>query len=200
MNINYHIVPRDTDCPPFAFWDDGFTRQELDELQMRASTSAIQASVGGGNGAENVVNDDIRRSSISWVSSTQESVWLFDRLSILISTLNSKFYRFDLRGFGENIQLTNYDSRENGTYNWHIDRGGSNSSVRKMSAVLQLSEPGEYDGGELELLHTTPDPIRVEKKRGRLIIFPSYTIHRVTPVTKGTRQSLVVWLYGDPLR
>lgn len=200
MNINYTIVPKDNECPPFAYWDDGFTREELDFLQTKARGSTTAARVGLGDQGGDGVNAEVRRSEITWVKSNQDTLWIFDKLSYIISSLNSRFYRFDLRGFAEDLQLTNYDSRVSGMYDWHVDRGGINASVRKMSAVLQLSEPGEYEGGELEILHQSPSPIKVEKKRGRLVIFPSYTIHRVTPVTLGTRQSLVVWIYGDPLR
>lgn len=198
MNLNYFIVPKDSDCPPYAYWDDAFSREELDLLQRRAAQAGIDAAVGGEN--RNAVVPDIRRSKISWVKCTSDTLWLFDRLSSVISELNSKFYRFELKGFGEDLQLTNYNEEDSGTYGWHIDRGDSKNRVRKLSAVLQLSEPGEYEGGDLEILYSSPDPIAVEKKRGRLVIFPSYAIHRVTPVLRGTRQSLVVWLFGEPLR
>lgn len=200
MNINYFVIPRDNECPPFAYKDDIFTRDELDLLQRRALASNISGLIGGPKGAGNFLSHEVRRSKISWLPCNRETIWVFDKLSSAISSLNHNFYRFDITGFCEELQLTNYDHVDNGMYGWHIDRGDGRLGVRKLSAVVQLSEPGEYEGGDLEVLHTTPDPIKIEKKRGKLVIFPSYTIHRVTPVTKGTRQSLVAWLFGAPLR
>jgi PKHD-type hydroxylase len=195
MKIFYEFAPFDTPCPPYAYWDDGFSREELDILQNKAREADLIARVGHNVGA---VSEDLRRSKITWLNFETDTEWVYERLSGLICKLNRDYYGFDLKGFGELFQLTNYSSDYTGTYDWHIDRG--NRNVRKMSAVLQLSEPGEFVGGELQLLHTSDVPFNVEKKRGRLVIFPSHTIHRVTPVTKGSRQSLVSWICGEPLR
>lgn len=201
MSVYYNFVPFDNPSPPFAYWDDGFTRQELDVLQNLAINSTTEARIGGVSGG-NTVDYNTRRSKVTWLSldEKKELEWVFGKLSFLITKLNSQFYRYELKGFGEHLQLTNYDSEYLGTYDWHIDRGNETGKVRKMSAVLQLTEPGEYEGGNLQLLYTNPDPITVEKKRGKLVIFPSHTIHRVSPVTQGSRQSLVAWICGEPLR
>lgn len=199
MNLQLKIIPFDNDSPAFAFQDDIFSREELNILQGIAKSANTPAEVGLFSENANV-DASIRRSKIKWVGVNQNSFWFFQRLSSVISRLNSQFYNYDIDGFGEDIQFTNYESGDAGMYNWHIDRGGKGSFVRKLSVVMQLSEPGEYEGGELQLLENRDKPIVVEKIRGRLIIFPSYTIHRVTPVTVGSRQSLVAWLCGPPLR
>jgi PKHD-type hydroxylase len=64
---------------------------------------------------------------------------------------------------------------------------------------MQLSDPSEYEGGDL-LLHTGDEPIVINKQKGMLVMFPSYTLHEVTPVTKGERYSLVAWVHGPKLR
>jgi PKHD-type hydroxylase len=73
------------------------------------------------------------------------------------------------------------------------------SSPRKLSLILQLSDATEYEGGELQLKDSS-DHTAVERKKGHLIAFPSYLLHRVTPVTKGIRRSLVVWISGPAFR
>jgi PKHD-type hydroxylase len=108
------------------------------------------------------------------------------------------FYNFNLTGFGEPLQLTNYDNTDNGMYSWHQDFGGTVS--RKLSLVLQLSDPADYEGGNLELNAGGYEPIRIEKRRGLLVAFPSWQVHQVTPVTQGTRQSLVAWVTGPRFR
>jgi PKHD-type hydroxylase len=83
-------------------------------------------------------------------------------------------------------------------YKWHQDFGGSGAS-RKLSVVLQLSDPSEYEGGELQIL-TSGQAISIQKKRGLITVFPAWTLHQVTPVVKGTRQTLVTWISGPQFK
>jgi PKHD-type hydroxylase len=71
---------------------------------------------------------------------------------------------------------------------------GPRKARRKLSLVCQLSDPSEYEGGELQI--NTGEIFTPEKQKGTVILFPSYLLHRVTPVTKGTRRSLVLWIEG----
>ena len=82
-------------------------------------------------------------------------------------------------------------------YGWHQD---FNSQVsRKLTLVVQLSDPSEYEGGNLEVL-TNGSPMRVRKQRGLLAAFPAWTLHQVTPVSQGNRQSLVAWISGPDFK
>jgi PKHD-type hydroxylase len=65
--------------------------------------------------------------------------------------------------------------------------------------VVQLSDPREYEGGELQILNRK-EPTSMEKKRGLITVFPAWTLHQVTPVTKGTRQTLVAWISGPEFK
>jgi PKHD-type hydroxylase len=79
-----------------------------------------------------------------------------------------------------------------------MDIGHGSGSLRKISVVIQLSDPTEYEGGELQVMNGE-EPYRVcNKEKGSLIMFPSFLLHRVTPVTKGCRRSLVLWISGPP--
>ena len=111
--------------------------------------------------------------------------------------MNAQHFRFDLTGFGEALQLTNYDQSENGMYGWHQDYGGGVS--RKLSMAVQLTDPSEYEGGNLQVM-TSSEPQNVRKQRGLIAIFPSYVMHQVTPVTQGSRQSLVTWVSGPAFK
>jgi PKHD-type hydroxylase len=74
-------------------------------------------------------------------------------------------------------------------------------SVRKLSISIQLTNPEEYEGGELKLYDGDEDKTNVmDKTQGTLIIFPSYVLHEVMPVTKGTRNSLVAWVTGPQFK
>ena len=98
----------------------------------------------------------------------------------------------------ENLQLTNYNDTEKGMYGWHLDYNSKDSS-RKLSMVVQLTDPSEYEGGNLQI-KVNNDPVNVRKQRGLIAIFPSYVLHQVTPVTQGTRQSLVAWVEGPAFK
>ena len=136
---------------------------------------------------------------MSWLEKTQEVAWVFEKLSHVVSALNAEFYRFDLTGFAESLQLTNYDHSDKGMYGWHQDYGAIRKPSRKLSLVLQLTDPSSYEGGNLQIL-TKADPVNMRKERGLIVVFPSYVLHQVTPVTQGTRQSLVTWVAGPAFK
>jgi len=128
-----------------------------------------------------------------------ETEWLYNKLGNISRCLNGMHWRYDISGFSEDLQYTRYND-DDSFYGWHIDSGQTNSEhpQRKISITLQLSESSEYEGGDFQIrsskLNTCP------KKKGLVIAFPSHSLHQVTPVTKGIRRSLVVWLCGPPLR
>lgn len=195
--MQYVLTPYSDSIQPFVVWENGFSKQELNWLQAQAKNSNDRATVGGNPDPEQL--SKIRRSQISWLNCTAENRWLFEKIGSIVSSLNAQFYQFELTGFGEAMQLTNYDQSEEGMYGWHVDYGGKMSPSRKLSVVLQLSDPSEYDGGNLQVCSAGPT-INVSKQRGLLVAFPSYVLHQVTPVTSGSRQTLVAWISGPKFR
>ena len=193
--MQYVITPHAERHEPFVWWEGAFTEKELNWLQAKAKASENNAQVGGGAGEG--VNPNLRRSQVSWLVNTPDTAWVFEKLGDVAAKLNAKYYRFDLTGFGEGLQLTQYDQSEKGMYGWHYDYGGGVS--RKLSLVLQLTDPAGYEGGNLQVM-TTGNPVNVRKQRGLIAAFPSFVLHQVTPVTQGNRQSLVAWVSGSPFR
>ena len=98
-------------------------------------------------------------------------------------------FHFDLDEC-ERLQLATYDL--GAEYNWHLDIGPGEAGRRKLSASVQLSNPSDYDGGDLEIWGASGG----ERGWGALIVFPSYMLHRVSPITRGVRHSLVAWARG----
>jgi len=194
--MQHLLTPYSRKIEPFAWWEDAFTEQELDWLQQKAKESTQVAEVGGENGSQ--VNTKVRRSELNWLYKAPECEWVFEKLAHVASSLNADYFGFDLTGFGEQLQLTNYHEDRQGTYTWHQDFGSSGSS-RKLSMVLQLSDPSEYEGGELQIF-TGRNPTSIQKKRGLITVFPAWTLHQVTPVVKGTRQTLVAWISGPAFK
>ena len=98
----------------------------------------------------------------------------------------------------ERIQIARYDSEDNGFFVWHADTVPSDMT-RKISISIPLNDAIEYDGGTLEL-HQGTNIVQVRQTAGAPVIFPSWMIHRVAPVTRGRRYSLVAWVRGPNWR
>lgn len=136
-----------------------------------------------------------RRTKVFWIPKNKQFLNLYRTFFDIINTCNNEFFQFRLHEMIENIQYSVYNSEDNGYYDWHTDMGSSNN--RKLSLVCHLSDPSEYEGGELQI-NMSGKSIDTEKGLGNIIIFPSYLVHRVTPVTKGVRRTLVLWVAGPP--
>lgn len=192
----YDICPPPQEAESFNWWEGGFSEAQIHQIcEIGEKLLPKEATVG-----ENRIDNVIRRSKTSWIASTDESVWVYDKLAWIIRQLNGISFGFDIQGFQEDLQYTVYNSSDEGHYGWHLDSGfNQNRPPRKLSLVLQLSSPEEYEGGDLEFLLGS-EPTKANKGLGVLYAFPSYVLHRVTPVTKGTRRSLVAWLTGPRFR
>jgi PKHD-type hydroxylase len=146
-------------------------------------------------GSNNTVNS-YRRSKTCFIPRIWQFTEIYLKIFNFINKINKDTFKYNLNET-EKLQYTEYDESYQGHYDWHIDTGANNSSRRKLSISIQLSDSSEYEGGELQL--NGGGPITTCKKtKGTIIMFPSFLLHRVTPVTKGTRRSLVVWVTGPP--
>ena len=200
MNFLHRDDPaRDkVDLGTFSVFSGAFTAAECGVL---AALMAEKTQVAGTE-CTGASLTDVRRSEVRWLGHA-DAPWAFDRLRGIALTAN-RAYGFDLVGL-ESLQLTRYDAAYRGHYDWHMDFGtGPNMRFRKLSIVVQLTDPGAYEGGELFVCTssdtrasmTTP----VHKELGCAVVFPSYMVHRVSEVTSGTRHSLVGWVEGPPFR
>jgi PKHD-type hydroxylase len=181
---------------PFVSWDNAFTDEQLYQLVEYLDSLEKQEAVVDGDNPDG----SVRKSSVAWVQNQNEiSAMLYDTLAFVARKLNAQFYGFDLYGFVEHMQYTVYDGSEEGHYTWHLDMSDNSPAARKLSLVLQLSDPDEYEGGVLQTMIASGET-SVDKKRGLIAAFPSWTLHRVTPVTKGIRKTLVVWVAGPQFK
>lgn len=135
---------------------------------------------------------DQRATLIHPIPLTDGSENLYKQIADRVARANQFGYDFDIAGLFGDLQLLEYG--EGAKYDWHIDIGPGHAAHRKLSVIIQLSDPNSYEGGDVifkasEREHTLP------RDRGTIAIFPSYILHKVTPVTKGTRYSLVTWAF-----
>jgi len=175
----------------FAYVENVFSKEECKKIISISNKSSF---IKGGLSEENKLDNSIRDSNIKWLEVGKDTEWIFRKATDIVFELNEKFFKFNLFGFIEGFQFTNYKA-PSGKYGKHVDRG-FNSRVRKLSISIQLSDPKNYKGGELYLYESDKGTL-MSKKQGTLVIFPSFILHEVTPVTKGERNSLVTWITGD---
>lgn len=174
---------------PFATAAGFCSDAEIDRLIEEHVPLLAEGRLGFGN-----TNATVRRSQIVFLGLEERYRWLYERLWSAAQECNRLFFGVDIAGVEANVQLARYDSGNRGFYDWHTDFAGI-APRRKISISIQLSRPDDYDGGDLELMYGT-EPQRLERTRGTLLAFPSFMLHRVTPVTRGTRWSLVAWILG----
>ena len=178
----------------YATWENGFSDSEIaDIIEIGNSLTFYDGVID-----KNIMDESIRKSSTSWIPCSNDAQFIYDKLGYITRMLNGQFFEFDLYGFVEDLQFTVYQA-EGDHYEWHMDKGNLNSSPRKLSLVLQLSDPEEYEGGDLQFMFGK-DIFTAERKKGLVYAFPSWVLHRVTPITAGTRKSLVCWLSGNKFR
>jgi PKHD-type hydroxylase len=163
-----------------------------DECRKLLDLSEQQAQITGTVG-DNLERSPARNSRVKFLMPDNSTEWIFRKLNAAIRRLNEA-YQYQLSGF-EALQVATYSVDDH--YDWHIDLGPGKNSTRKLSLSLQLSDSSEYEGGDLEFMNVGQ---MTSREIGTLITFPAFLMHRVTPVTRGTRKSLVAWISGDPFR
>ena len=123
---------------------------------------------------------------------------MYKDIEHIMKTTNGNHFGFDGMTITEPAQYTEYP--EGGFYEWHVDNDvncAHEPPVRKISMTCLLSDPSTFTGGELEFMEKNKIP---NLKQGQAIFFASFLRHRVAPVKKGTRRSLVMWFGGQPFK
>ena len=179
------------------------TSQQCDELiRIGQGEPKINATIGG-KGKNKKIDYSYRKSIISWIPFAK-ALPIYQVIRQWMEVTNNNYFGFDTVQLSEQGQYAEYS--KGGFYNWHMDSDIEMKlmpTVRKISMTLLLSDPKDFEGGELELF--CGDTLDSEKnkfklKRGYAVFFASFLLHRVMPVTKGNRKSLVMWFGGSPLR
>lgn len=202
-----HTFHQPENDPQQWYWyQNGLSQEEVQKIIKLASELPVErATTIGSDGEDHEGNDPdgIRSSMVKWIPQNSNWDWLYKKMTEWAVEANKELWNFDLHSAPENIQYTEYYAHENGHYDWHQDIGpGELPSKRKISITVQLSDSEEYEGGELQIT-TGGDTSNnwgaqtCPRGRGVVVLFPSYMMHRVSPVKEGTRKSLVLWVGGS---
>jgi len=138
---------------------------------------------------------NVRKSTIAWIDIQADSQWLYEKVWNTFQAVN-RWFKFELFGLVDEIQFARYAAGD--SFGWHLDTGGGQTSTRKLSMSVQLSDDGDYIGGDLDFCACPL--LEARRRRGTIIVFPSFLAHQVSPITRGTRYSLVAWAHGPPFK
>ena len=145
---------------------------------------------------ENKLDLKIRKSTISFIPFDKMKN-VYDDINNLVQKINRNNFGFDGIQLTEQAQITEYSKDD--FYNWHTDTSINmidEPPVRKLSMTVLLNDPREFEGGNLEIANLVMNPMQ----QGHAAIFASFLQHRVAPITKGVRRSLVMWFGGEPFK
>ena len=167
-------------------------------IQAGRSEPRNDAGVGNEKGSKGgYVDTKTRTSHISWIP-FKKMTDMYKDIERVMKATNGNHFGFDGMTINEMAQYTEYP--EGGFYEWHVDNDVNmqhEPPVRKISMTCLLSPESEFEGGDLELIKEG-QPAKL--KQGHAIFFASFVRHRVAPVTRGNRKSLVMWFGGTPFR
>ena len=173
-----------------------FTPEQC-QLIINAGRAEPQEMGQVGGGAQGTVDTKTRTSHISWIPFNKMPE-MYQTIEKVLKQTNGNHFGFDGITLTEPAQYTEYP--EGGFYDWHIDSDvncANEPPVRKISMTCLLSHESEFEGGGLELMS---EGKIARPKQGQAIFFASFIRHRVVPITKGIRKSLVLWVGGPPFK
>ncbi len=180
VTFQHHITLKDVLSP-----------QTIDAILGWAKDNFKAARIG--SALEDHRDAVVRRSQVCWLPNDGFQ-HVYQHIAQVVSDANLKWFGFNVTAIQKQMQVARYAAGDRGHYNWHMD-AGELQPQRKLSITMQLSDPGDYSGGRLEFFFQDKK-VFAPTERGSATIFPSFTMHRVTPVTKGVRYSLVAWIIG----
>ena len=173
--------------------EDFLSLSQCQKLMRYLETGEPTESELAGNYDDNVLNKEVRDNKEVIINNEK----LNNKLKMVFELSNHSIYNYDIQEM-EKVKILRYEN--GGKYKWHTDTGAKETSTRKLTAVIQLSDETMYEGGDLEFGITDDSGKKnytAPRTRGSIIIFPSFLSHRVTPITKGRRYSLITWMNGD---
>lgn len=142
-------------------------------------------------------DNDYRESMIKWIPKFKSDTygWIYEKVWKWVDIANKELWDFDLVGMRNDAQYTEYN--QEGHYDWHMDILGKGINHRKISVSVLLNK--NFEGGELEFKFGRGSE-KIAQEKGDGVIFPSFYLHKVNPVTYGKRKSLVQWISGKPYK
>jgi len=180
----------------YWLWEGALSKEFCNFVLTEVDWSTSISGVVLGEDDNQVVNPELRRTDIVWQKMTQPLGCIAKCYMEMANHYAGWGYALTGR---EDTQIGRYKSSDEGHYDWHMDAAlPINGIQRKLSVSILLSDPSEFEGGELQFKGAEDE--KIFTKQGSIVVFPSFIEHRVTPVTKGVRYSAVTWISGPSFR
>ena len=178
----------------FVIHNESFlTKSQCEDLINYFEQNQSQDSELAGQYDKNIMNKEVRN--------TEEMIYtdekMLSKIKMVLELSNISTYHYNIQEMSS-VKLLKYGV--GGRYKWHTDCGAKETSTRKLTAIIQLSDENDYQGGDLEFGitdKTGQNNYTATRKQGSIIIFPAFLSHRVTPITEGKRYSMLSWMLGD---
>ena len=183
----------------WCYFKSYFPKEYCDSIIEKSKNLSFQRANLGEDGSTKI--EDYRKSDVTWLY-PQDFPELYDHIWKLEREANKEWFGFHIDNL-EYIQLAKYDGNVRGEYKKHKDVFWINNSGRhrKLSAVIQLSDPNDYEGGELTFFECNQYPNKEDiREQGTVTFFPAFIDHQANPVLKGTRYSIAIWFEGPKWR
>lgn len=190
---------------PYAYLHEAFTPEECNKIKSYCNRlplvdGKIDINNKDNKSNESVIKSTVRSNKLAWVSVNEENNWFHDRLASAVKFINEQSWNFDLEYISP-LQYTKY-CKVNDKYIDHIDMAAMSAEYRKLSFSLQLDDENSYKGCDLVITTggTKENEIYTQRKQGTINFFPSFILHRVTPLISGQRNCIVGWVCGPEFK
>jgi PKHD-type hydroxylase len=190
----------------FLIYRENFlSGDECDKIIEELDTEDLEDGQLVGDYEEGIINKNVRRTLNKDIIFDRykkpfDDTNLFNRVESALKIANIQYFNYDVEGI-DKLRFLKYSI--GGRYEWHTDYGRHECSMRKLTGIIQLSDSNDYEGGDFEFGLTDTEGsglLKGNRNKGCLLVFPSFLSHRVAPLTKGKRYSIITWLEGDTFR
>ena len=190
----------------FLIYRENFlSGDECDKIIEELDTEDLEDGQLVGDYEEGIINKNVRRTLNKDIIFDRykkpfDDTNLFNRVESALKIANIQYFNYDVEGI-DKLRFLKYGI--GGRYEWHTDYGRHECSMRKLTGIIQLSDSNDYEGGDFEFGLTDTEGsglLKGNRDKGCLLVFPSFLSHRVVPLTKGKRYSIITWLEGNTFR
>ena len=198
----YNDFKPESNWNTFYYFKNVFNDQMITELTNMVNSNYTFSK--GRTGTAELGNDTdsykTNNRDIAYINPDTHSQWLYSLLFPMALEANENAFHFDIDIVTDPIHYVIYPE-DGGHLDWHMDVGAFGVNKRKLAMTVQLSDSSDYEGGDFEIWMGGKDGfVTVPREKGDVVIFPSFLMHRVKPITRGERRCLVFWTGGRPFR
>lgn len=197
--IPYNVEDIQSDWTQLYHFPKAFTDEMIEELTKMVNVHYPFEK--GRTGNTETGEDTLERNNrdIAYLYPDRRTEWLYNLLFPIALEANKQLFHFDIDIVTDPIHYVIYPE-DGGHLDWHMDVGAYGVNRRKLAMTVQLSDSNDYEGGDFEIWDGRENFITVPREKGDIVVFPTFLLHRVKPITKGQRKCLVFWTGGRPFR